>query len=971
MLKDVHLGDIRSNDEIDKHRAACTKLLSDAAGHPLYTEEHQIPQHVREIFWLVPVAVARKLHDGGHYSAALDWYQTVFAYQLRAAKRLIYGGLALEKNTQSDYAPVRGWLNFVKELNPHFTARRRNRAYTRFTLLSIAECFLAFADSEFARNAPDSNARAFALYQAAKDLLDLDEATPETGAPFPVNPVWRSLTAHAATGLSKIHAGLNIAGQTELRPADSDNVLPSVYRYGVVIERAKALVAVAQQVESAYLSALERLDAANYDLLRAGHDLRTAKGTLAAQELRVDAAANGVEQAVLQRDRAQLQFDTFADRIDKGLNDWEQKALDEMENAAALHAVAAGFSVFGALSAIGAENPFGFFGSIASALSSEAASVAQNAQIAQTRGGFERQMEEWQLNRNVASKDVEIGNKQIVGAIIQRSIAEQERQIAADQLDHAAAVAEFLATKFTNAELYEWMSGVLARVYAFFLQQATAVARLAQAQLAFERQEPVDGYIAVDYWAPATDYSAGAGTAVDRRGITGSARLLQDIFRLDQQAFDTDRRKLHIRQTIVVSQVAAFELQQFRDTGLLVFATPASLFDRDFPGHYLRLIKTVELSLIALVPPELGVRATLSASGVSRTVVARRSFDTVTLRREPETIAVTAPIGATGRFPLQPEGAMLFPFEGMGVDTVWQLSLPKAANPFDYRTIADVLLTIEYTALDSPDHRRNVIESLDRRFTGDRSFSLRNQFPDAWYDLNNPDTVDPAARMTAVLPLTANDFPPHVADLAVAHLTLFVVRDSAVDDELTVTSLRHTAAGQVTEAGPVRTVGGIAGTRRAGGAPPWRCSSMLLRPATGRSISRTPRSCASYSATAGSRTWLWSSPSRAPHRRAPKLGARTAPVGNLTPTLSSTTPRANTIRLRPRGGQPGRHCGAAALKPHHEPRVLIAGATAALPPRCVPGRAGRSPMTPVLTSAPTMTHSPPTNGRVSHSTLAR
>ena len=233
------------------------------------------------------------------------------------------------------------------------------------------------------------------------------------------------------------------------------------------------------------------------------------------------------------------------------------------------------------------------------------------------------------------------------------------------------------------------------------------------------------------------------------------------------------------------------------------------------------MIKTVELSLIALVPPELGVRATLSASGVSRVVVARGSFDTVTLRREPETIAVTAPIGATGRSPLQPEGAMLLPFEGMGVDTVWQPSLPKAANPFDYRTIADVLLAIEYTALDSPDHRRNVIESLDRRFTGDRSFSLRNQFPDAWYDLNNPDTVDPAARMSAVLPLTANDFPPHVADLAVAHLTLFVVRDSAVDDELTVTSLRHTAAGQVTEAGPVRTVGGIAGTRRAGGAPPW------------------------------------------------------------------------------------------------------------------------------------------------------
>ena len=37
------------------------------------------------------------------------------------------------------------------------------------------------------------------------------------------------------------------------------------------------------------------------------------------------------------------------------------------------------------------------------------------------------------------------------------------------------------------------------------------------------------------------------------------------------------------------------------------------------------------------------------------------------------------------------------------------------------------------------------MRALDRGFSGDRSFSLRNQFPDAWYDLNNPDTVDPAA----------------------------------------------------------------------------------------------------------------------------------------------------------------------------------------------------------------------------------
>ena len=95
----------------------------------------------------------------------------------------------------------------------------------------------------------------------------------------------------------------------------------------------------------------------------------------------------------------------------------------------------------------------------------------------------------------------------------------------------------------------------------------------------------------------------------DRRGLTGSARLLQDIYRLDQYAFETDKRKLHLTQTLSLAQLGAQELQQFRDTGVLIFATPEALFDHEFPGHYLRLVKRVKVSLIALVPPVRGVRA--------------------------------------------------------------------------------------------------------------------------------------------------------------------------------------------------------------------------------------------------------------------------------------------------------------------------------------------------------------------------
>jgi Tc toxin complex TcA C-terminal TcB-binding domain len=49
--------------------------------------------------------------------------------------------------------------------------------------------------------------------------------------------------------------------------------------------------------------------------------------------------------------------------------------------------------------------------------------------------------------------------------------------------------------------------------------------------------------------------------------------------------------------------MAPAEFQAFRETGVLTFATPMQVFDWDFPGHYLRLIKRVRTSVMALIPP--------------------------------------------------------------------------------------------------------------------------------------------------------------------------------------------------------------------------------------------------------------------------------------------------------------------------------------------------------------------------------
>ena len=126
-------------------------------------------------------------------------------------------------------------------------------------------------------------------------------------------------------------------------------------------------------------------------------------------------------------------------------------------------------------------------------------------QVASLRASLERRKQEWELQKNVADQDLSIGEQQEKIADDHVAIATQEQAISTLQTQEAKAMADFLTRKFTNVELYEWMSGVLAGVYSYFLQQATSMAQLAQTQLAFERQTSSVGFIQVDYWEPPTD----------------------------------------------------------------------------------------------------------------------------------------------------------------------------------------------------------------------------------------------------------------------------------------------------------------------------------------------------------------------------------------------------------------------------------------------------------------------------------
>jgi hypothetical protein len=673
---------------------------------------------------------------------------------------------------------------------------------------------------------------------------------PSFGFCVPLNPVLSTLGMQAELNLYKIRTCRNIAGDERslepyAAPTDSTSNLPAIsggqlilpgtvvlrptpYRYSVLIDRARHLVNLAQQIEAAFLSALEKRDAEFYQLLKAQQEVELTRAGIRLQDLRIKEAEDGVVLTELQRERAQIQKDYFQDLLDAPISGLEYASLVLLQSAAYLSFVA-GTTYLVAAGSFSAQSIFSFGAENAEAaaqgFSSLASAASTQASILSTLASYERREQEWRFQHTLADQDVRIGGQQVRLAQDRVRIVGQERTIARMQADHAKETADFLANKFTNVELYDWMSGVLEGIYSFFLQQATATAQLAANQIAFERQETPPPFIQSDYWEAPLGIEVGGlpgSNTPDRRGLTGSARLLQDIYQLDQYAFETDQRKQQLTKVISLAHLSPAEFQRFRETGMLPFATSMELFERDFPGHYLRLIKRVRLSVIALIPPLDGIKATLFNTGLSRVDIASNGiFERVSVIRPPETIALTSPRDATGLFELTPTSQeMLLPFEHFGVDTSWEFQMPKAANQFDYNTIADVLVTIEYTALENFDYHRHVIQKLNRSFSAERPFSFRQEFADEWYDLNHPQLIEtPNLPMVVEFETRRGDFPPNLEQLEIEHVVLFFARQDGPLVEVTA-DLTFVPEGGNSVGGSATSIEGIISTRR-GNANAW------------------------------------------------------------------------------------------------------------------------------------------------------
>lgn len=661
---------------------------------------------------------------------------------------------------------------------------------------------------------------------------------------MPKNPVYQSLYLKGNLELHKMFNCRNIAGmQRELSVygaatnsisgmpiiGGGGNLLmpsagafaPSAYRFRALIERAKLIVGQSQQLESMFLSAMEKEDAENYNQILAKQGIESANATVKLQDLRVTQANSEIKVAELQVGKIQFTKGYYNNLIQRGVSANELESIRYLQssigylNSAVNNQRAATFfmstqlALLTTASLINLSNLDGILSMGAQAVESAAGAAGVAAQLegnsaainstlssresimssiyAQT-ASYERRAEEWNLQFQLSEQDLGIAQQQIAVANDNVRVVSQEREIANLAVTHANQTLEYLKNKFSNAQLYNWMASVLEQSYSYMLNIATAVARTAERQLYFERQEEAGPFILDDYWEAKSAGLTASSAKPDRRGLTASARLLVDITRLDQYAFEKYKRKLQLTKVVSLSTIFPEEFQRFRETGVLNFQLTNRLFDHDFPGHYLRLISSVKTTVVGLVPVYDGIKATLTADTISYTVIGGNTYQKIPIRRmELDSVALTSAANATGVFELQPVNSdIMNPFEGMGLESRWEFKMPKFSNRMNYNNIADVLIAIDYTAFDSSVYREIVLQNIDRNLSFNRPFSFIYDFPDQWFELAEAEAG--TNQFGVEFELKRENFPQGIENLRLngSNIILYFVREEGYTKEIEV-----------------------------------------------------------------------------------------------------------------------------------------------------------------------------------------
>ncbi|MFL5656558.1 MAG: hypothetical protein ACJ8CB_20560, partial [Ktedonobacteraceae bacterium] len=510
--------------------------------------------------------------------------------------------------------------------------------------------------------------------------------------------------------------GSVLAGQTMPVPP---------YRYLFLTEKVKDMVSTVIDLGSSLQAALESHDGEALALLENSQEQQILNLTTDIKKREFDIAQTTLEALNLSQNALQNNKQRYQSLIDTGWISEENAAIGLKATAltmrigqgiANVNGEAAGvlplltFGVEGAggspadTLSIGGEN----FGAIPKAIGEGFDALAEvfdaGSEIAAMKGEFSRRAQDWDYEKSLIEQELQQVEKQIDNAKAELANAQRELEIHYTTMTQNLEIAAFLRSKFSSQDLYTWMSARLSGLYFQAYRLAYDMARSAERALQYELGTD-DSFISFGHWDNL------------KKGLLAGESLMLELNRMDKAFLDRDRRRLQIQKNISLQRTMPAALADLKAKGACEFELSEALFDRDFPGHYFRTIKTLAVTINAQADDIDGIHATLIELGDK--VLLQPDADAVRFllhldgATEPDTSKVRTNWAANQQIAISrvdndgDSGMFVldfifdnryFPFEGTGVVSTWRLEMPKDTNRFDLNTIQDVVIRLKYSA---------------------------------------------------------------------------------------------------------------------------------------------------------------------------------------------------------------------------------------------------------------------------------
>lgn len=513
------------------------------------------------------------------------------------------------------------------------------------------------------------------------------------------------------------------------------------YRFSAMLMRARSAVDTLMAFGSQLQAHMENRDRAEQQSLQQANLLELTRFVETFDTQAIEQAELNLAALKSRREQLHAKVASYDKWLEQDVSDAELAAEQMLAGASASRMVAAGLRSAGsALSAlpntitlICAPVPIPVPGgwtwggppwAAASLLEGAAIYFSDSAEAQMRADARERRRTEWAFLKDEAQKQVEaLALQDELQQVLIRS-AQLKRDRSRKSSEAAQALYAFIQNRATNAALYQWLGGQMATLY---FQAYDAVFSLCLATEACWQYEIGDGdtrFIPVNAWQD------------NRHGLTAGESLGLGLMQMESAFLVRNERSLDLAKTVSLRRLLAdyqtdgneagwpSVIAQLRTSGTLDFALKPSLFDRDYPGHYLRQLGQVTLSLPGVLGPFENARAVLGQLTNSyllkadlggckhmyqqanelpgehddvnpRFVIANpRSGQQIAISGDTEDSGLHTPLAGDERY---------LPFEGTGAVSSWTLTFARHECVTQQRMfddLQDIIIHLRYRARD-------------------------------------------------------------------------------------------------------------------------------------------------------------------------------------------------------------------------------------------------------------------------------